>query len=91
MSPAAEKGCPYCHAASGEECKLGCVTGPGIYCGSSNAPKGEMMVPNSVMVSQIGAAVLAERDRCAKIAEGNHEEDPFDIRSRIAAKIRSGE
>lgn len=30
----------------------------------------DALVPHSVMISQIDAAVAAERERCAKIAEG---------------------
>lgn len=30
---------------------------------------GEAMVPHSVMVSQINAAVAAEREQCAKVAD----------------------
>jgi hypothetical protein len=57
----------------------------------------EANVPHSVMVSQIAAAVLAEREACAKVAQeisecGSTEGDthPFtaDI---IAAKIRGRE
>lgn len=105
MSPAAEKGCPYCHAASGEECKPGCVTGPGVYVAqSADVARGrtETMVPHSVMVSQIEAAVLAERERCARIAEVAAERgqeltgdpavyDGIRMADQISAQIRSGE
>jgi hypothetical protein len=40
----------------------------------------ETMVPHSVMVSQINAAVAAERDRCLKLAE---ECGAFGIADRI--------
>lgn len=43
----------------------------------------ETMVTHATMVSQIDAAVLAERERCAKIADGFHGNGQF-----IAAAIR---
>ena len=44
----------------------------------------DTMVPHSVMQSQIDAAVLAERERCAKLLEGPYASPD------IAAKIREG-
>jgi hypothetical protein len=59
--------------------------------GIRNAPE----VPHSVMVSQIKAAVLAERERCAKVAEEyGADEEAFTCQmcsKSIADEIRRGE